>query len=442
MVSTMLLVFEYGVFDSISETVVQRLDLGKHHVGAALFMSFTAAVAIAIFAALTSSWIPNLVGHPDLAQVIPWMAGGVAVLCLSSAHAGILRRQGKFHLISALSAISATAASLVGIFLLLSGGGMISLVAYFAIEKSILGVGTIAGAALYPSSTFSLRDVRDLVSYAAPIFGQRATAALCSQLDRYVIAAFWGADVVGMYQLATRLFDSLNASVLAPASKLFFVNYSRLQANAEQLRITFINSVQTTTLFTFPAFLGMSAVGPDVVRTLFGERWAASGAILQVLAIGGVPLVLVIMSGTVLSAVGRPLTYLKVEAATAALGLLLLAALPQFGTVGIAAAFVLREAAAVVIYAIVLRPIINISLRAYFGAFIFSLAAAGLMLVLVILIQATMLRDLSAPASITITALAGLAFYGLIVSIAGGPVVAPLMGVLNQVRRRRHDSIS
>src|SRR4051794_30503289 len=131
--STILLLFEYCVFDSISETIVQRQDLEDAHVGAGLFMSAAAAIGIMGLATLLSGSIARAFAFPDLQRVLPWMAGGVALICLSAVHNGILRRQARFHLISMISAVAGVVACGTGVALLFLGAGVWSLVAYFVV---------------------------------------------------------------------------------------------------------------------------------------------------------------------------------------------------------------------------------------------------------------------------------------------------------------------
>ncbi len=412
--SALTLVIEYGVFDPISETVVQREVLEAGHVGAALLMVGVAAAGSIVLALLLSGWLSRVFGVPQLEQILPWMSGGVAVVCLSAVHAGILRRQGRFHLISLLSAVSALTACGLGIALMVLGWGVWSLVIYFVAEKLLLAASMTAWAIRHPASRFSRRHVGHLAAYAAAISGQRMAFFLRNQMDRLLIAWLWGPDVLGAYQLAARILEAVSATLLAPASKLLFVSYAQLQGNAVQLRATFLRSLEAVAFVAFPAYAGLSAVGPDIVRILFGKSWHESELILQVLAVGGIPLVASVMSGAVLSAVGRARTFLLIELAAAVLGAFVLAALSRFGIVWIAAALVIRETVIVLIYMIVVRETLLTGLARYFGAFGQCLAVTLAMLAFTLAMRHWVVPGLPAPASLATIAVSGAAFYSAI----------------------------
>ncbi len=429
--SAVTLLIEYGVFDSISETVVQRSDLRSEHVGAALSMAAFGGLTSVALGLLLGAWLERLFGVPGLAPILPWMAGGVALICLASVHGGVLRRQARFHLLSTFSVASALIACAAGIFLLLLGWGTWALVAYFFFEKLVLAACMIAGAARQPIGRFYLRHARDLLAYASAILGQRAAFFLRSQMDRLLIAVVWGADVLGAYQLAARVFDSLQAVLLAPASKLFFVGFARLQADLAALRASFLASLEAVAALAFPAFLGLSVVGPEVVRILFGSGWEMSERILQLVAMGGIPLVVSVMSGAVVSAAGAARSFLLVEVATAVAGAALLLGLSQLGGVlWIAAAFVLREGAAVAIYAVALRAILGLRSIHYLRAFLACLGLAAVMFVLATAVRHWAVPTLPTPAALAVVAGAGVAFYVVLLLVARRPLLGRTMALV------------
>ena len=412
--SALILLVEYGVYDSISETVVQREMLEGGHAGAALLTAGVAAVASIALAVLLSPWLSRFFNVPQLHRILPPMSIAVATLCLSAVHAGILRREARFHLISLISPFAALTACAVGVALMISGWGVWSLVAYFMAEKLTLAIGMTAFAIRQPISRFSRSHIHHIAAYAGTLSGQRMTFFARNQMDRLLIAWLWGPDVLGAYQLATRVLDAMSATLLAPATKLLFVSYARLQGSIVELRAAFLRSLEAIAFVAFPAFAGLSAVGPDVVRVLFGKNWHASEVILQVFALGGLPLVVNVMSGTLLSAAGRAKTSLLIELAATVLGACVLAALSRFGIVWIAAALVIREMIMVLVYMAVVRTMLMTGLRRYTGAFGPFLVTSIAMLIFTLALGRWVVGDLAAWASFAVIAVSGAAFYSLV----------------------------
>ncbi|RAI59631.1 oligosaccharide flippase family protein [Roseicella frigidaeris] len=414
--SALVLILEYGVFDAVSETVVQRASLEDGHMGAAIGMAVVVASLCTVLGILASEPLARAFAVPELAHVLPWMIGSVAVLCFASAHVGVLRRQARFHLISLLQVVGAVSGCAIGVVLMLLGWGIWSLVAYFLTEKVVYGAGALICAIRAPVARFSRRHVADLYGYGAAIGGQRIAFFLRNQMDRLLIAWLWGPDVLGAYQLAARIFESVGSTLLAPASKLFFVTYTRVQGNAAQLRTNFLRSLEGLAFVAFPAFAGLAAVGPQAVHVLFGKTWGQSELLLQLLSLGGIPLALNVMAGTAISATGRAKLYLVIEMVAAAAGAVLLGAMATFGILGIALALLVRESLVAATYAVLLRACLGIRIRSFVGAIaqclLVSLAMGGFVLLCLDKVVPTM----PAPLLLAVGVALGAVFYGAIMS--------------------------
>jgi O-antigen/teichoic acid export membrane protein len=414
--SALVLALEYGVFDAVSETVVQRAVLEDGHMGAAIGMATTVAALCTVIGLLASAPLATLFSVPQLAHVLPWMIGSVALLCVASAHVGTLRRQARFHLISLLQVVGAVSGCAIGVVLMLLGWGIWSLVAYFLTEKVVYAAGALICAIRQPVGRFSRRHVAELYGYCAAIGGQRIAFFLRNQMDRLLIAWLWGPDVLGAYQLAARIFESVGSTLLAPASKLFFVTYTRLQGNPVQLRTNFLRSLEGLAFVAFPAFVGLAAVAPQAVHVLFGKTWGQSELLLQLLSLGGIPLALNVMSGTAISATGRAKLYLVVEMAAAVIGAVLLATMAVFGILGIALALLVRESLVAATYAVLLRACLGIRIRSFVGALAQCLAVSLAMGGFVILCLSKVVPAMPAPLMLAVGIALGAIFYGAIMS--------------------------
>lgn len=410
--NAVILIFEYSVYDAISESVVQRASLSPGHFGAATALAAGLAALIVAGAALASGWLGTVLRAPEIAVYLPLMAAPVALLCLSASYAGSLRRAARFDTIATLAAAAAITAVATGITLLLTGAGLVALVAYFATEKIILSLGTLWLARREPIRRFGRAQLHDILPYAAAICAQRAAFYARGQADRLIIGVVWGMGVLGAYQIAARIFDSLQAALLAPISKLFFVGYARAQLDPAALRAIFGRSLRAATLIVFPAFLGISAIAHETIILLFGPQWDSTAIIVQVMGFGGVALTLSVMSGGLLSAVGQARSFLFVELLSSILGIALLVALSPFGIVWMAASFVLRETFAVAIYAVLLRRLLGLRTADFIGYFAPALGASCAMWLTLALLDTHLLAGLPHGTTLFVKIAVGALSYG------------------------------
>lgn len=155
----------------------------------------------------------------------------------------------------------------------------------------------------------------------------------------------------------------------------------------------FIRSLRAVALISLPAFLGVSAVAPEIIAVMFGEQWKSSAVILEVLGFAGIAMTLSIMSGAVLSAVGHAREFLIVEVGSTAAGLALLVVSARFDIAWMAAAFVLRETIAVAFYTRFAPRLLGLSSRDYLGAMLPCLLPALGMWIIVLAAGATHSRN-------------------------------------------------
>lgn len=438
--NAVVLLFEYAVYDSLSEAIVQRSDLSPCHVGAGLMVAVLLAAAIVVLGLVAAGPFSRAFGDPLLSDLLQIMSAGVAFLCLSSIHFGLLRRHGRFERIALTAGIAAIAGTGTAVVLLLSGVGLSAMIAYFLIEKAILCLGTFWAERDYPVRLFSGRQIRDLMPYATAIGGQRMIFYARSQMDRVVIGALWGPAVLGGYHVAARIFDSLQAILLQPASKFFFVSYSKLQGNeGEALDTRFLHSLQAVALVAFPAFLGVSAVAPEVITLLFGEQWRSSAVILEILSFGGLALVMSIMSGALLSAAGQARHFLMVELIATVMGVVLLVLVSPYGIAWMAFAFVLRETLAIPVYAWYLQSSVTIAPRQYLSCFLPCLTAAFIMWLTVWMIDLT--PHLASPAlTLATKAAIGAVTYILVMLALGRSLVTQTFQLLSASQNFQGDN--
>jgi O-antigen/teichoic acid export membrane protein len=69
---------------------------------------------------------------------------------------------------------------------------------------------------------------------------------------------------------------------------VLFPAYSLIQRDGERLRRAYLNSLTLSSIVVFPLLTSIAIVGPELMTGVFGPKWAAAGAPLQILCLGGV----------------------------------------------------------------------------------------------------------------------------------------------------------
>ena len=144
-----------------------------------------------------------------------------------------------------------------------------------------------------------------------------------------------------------------------------------------------------------PAFVGISMVATFAVPLVFGEQYAESGRVLQVLALIGIVHGVSYFNYAVFTGVGRPDYVMKLLAVRTVANVVAFFVAVPYGIVAVAAAFVARAYLLMPLNVFVLRRAIGISPRRYFRNFVPALVGCVAMALAIWMLSRLPLGDVS-----------------------------------------------
>jgi O-antigen/teichoic acid export membrane protein len=131
--------------------------------------------------------------------------------------------------------------------------------------------------------------------------------------------------------------------ISVPLGSVFSPAYARMQDDPERLRTAWLRSKTLISSLLAPAFAVSIVVAPDLVPVVFGSEWHAAIVPVQLLCLAGLAQTLVGLHWSVLTALKKPGTLLKVNViVTVATVSAFIAGLP-FGIVGVAGFYALAR---------------------------------------------------------------------------------------------------
>ena len=163
-----------------------------------------------------------------------------------------------------------------------------------------------------------------------------------------------------------------------------FPTFSRIQHKPEQMRRAFYNVTQYTSLLSFPVFIGLAALAPELVPALFGEQWAPSVPVMQILAFIGILESVLVFNGSVMKASGKPSWQLGIMLLTSVCSVIGFLLAVRWGIVAVAAAFVIVGYLLAPISYVAVRRLIQIDFRTYLRQFAAPLSASLVMVAVIL----------------------------------------------------------
>lgn len=124
-----------------------------------------------------------------------------------------------------------------------------------------------------------------LLRFGLPIGATTVTGLLVAQLDNFYVGTVVGVAALGLYTRAYNLAQWPSRLVTNVISQAAFYMYARVQDDRARLEHAVTLSIWVITTLALPLALAIFVAAPDLVRQLYGPRWAASAVYLRFLVV-------------------------------------------------------------------------------------------------------------------------------------------------------------
>lgn len=422
------------VAQGFGTAITQREDLEPEHESTAFWTNMLLGLALGALLWAAAPWIAALYGQEELSSVIRWLSPVVPLRGAVAVPVGLLQRRFRFRALAIRSVSAALVGGVAGMLAAFAGWGVYALVVQQVVGASLDLLVVWSAAAWWPRFTFSMRHLKDLIGYSSYLLGAGLLGLMSRRADDFLIGIVLGDVALGIYAVAYRGLQILEQVLAKTGTVVAFSAFSRLQDQPERMRAAFYESTRAASVITMPVFVAVSMLAPFAVPLVFGEQYAQSGQVLQVLALIGILHGVSYIDYAVYNGVGRPDFVLKILAINTIANVVLFFVVARWGIVAVAAAYVARAYFLLPLNLIGLRAAIGISARRYFKNFIPAVSACVAM---AIGIWAVSLLSLSDLGRLMMSVAVGAIVYVLTLQRVAPALAADLASKLRLLFRRR-----
>lgn len=288
---------------SITERELRQVQGAVLLVGAVMFGSVWAA------APFIEWWF----AEPRLAPFVRVIALEILVASFASVSSALLLRDMRFRVISSIEIFAGIVTGLITLALAWHGWGAWSLVLASLARATMTAVATLVASGQWVWPAFSFRGIGKLLSFGGLTSGAQLLYRLNTQLEVLIGGRLLGKEALGAFSVAMHL-ANLPASKLASViGDIILPTFARIQYSSASYQRAMLAGVSLMSFTLCPVFIGLSAVAPEVVLVLLGERWDAAIVPLVLLPLA-VPMRMI--AGFLASAaagVGHPIAAVRLQ---------------------------------------------------------------------------------------------------------------------------------
>ncbi|KGX89984.1 hypothetical protein N781_08765 [Pontibacillus halophilus JSM 076056 = DSM 19796] len=386
--------FAHAFLDmGISNAIIHKQDTTKKELSSLYWFNLFAGILIFVTIITITPLIVTFFQEPQLQSLIYWASLIFLITPFGQQFQALAQKNLKFDTLSKIEMGSIITGSIFTVSCAFFGFGVLSIVwgqlitaVFRTLNLVILGWNKWR-----PSFHFAKRDLNDYLKFGLYQVGDRTVNFFNSNFDYMIIGKFLGPEALGYYTLAYNIII-LPISKLNPIiTRVAFPVFAKIQSDTIKLKTGYLKVINLLSLVNFPIFFGIGVTASMFVPLFFGDGWAPTIILIQILA--GVGLLRSVSNpiGSLLYAKGRADLGFKwnlFKTISLVPGLILGQYLGNIYGVAIAM-LVLQIIFSSLLYVIIIRKLLGNCFKEYFRSIIPSLWISVVMASILILINNT-----------------------------------------------------
>lgn len=395
--------------------ILQKDEIDRKHLDTAFWSVFIMGCLFSGFFVISSSWWADFFTDPALDEVLSWLSINIILSSLVVVQEAILRRNLNFKVFAIRTSIGKLIGGIAGITLAFYGFGIWSLVVRY-LTTPFVGLLLLWKVSEWrPTFFFSRKHFKELFSFGIHVSINELLILINRQSDTFLISFFLGSTALGYYNTAYRLMSLVFRLVSKTVSQVGMPTFSRIQHDKAKIKQGFYDITQLVSIIAFPIFLGMLIIVPEALVTLFGEKWAPSIPVLQILLLVGIVQCLLSPFIAVIMGSGRAKLRLKLQVTDSILNLFGFFIAVQWGIIWVATSYVTVNYLLLPLWCWGINKIIKIKWSTYLKLILRPLILTLIMLSMIICIKLNIINLVDNIHYIAISITSGILIYVIMV---------------------------
>jgi PST family polysaccharide transporter len=422
------------VDQGFADALVQREDLDDVHLDTAFWTNVGLSVVMTGLVIVLAGPVAHLLGEPNLEPVLRWLSAVIVLRSFCGVQDAIFRRNLDFRILSVRSLVSMLVGGTVGVGMAFAGYGVWSLVGQQITQMMMQVLVLWTASDWVPRRCFSRSHFTDLFSFGVSILGSNLLNFLNRRSDDLLIGAFLGSTALGYYSVAYKILYTVTDLIASVGSRVALPAFSRLQHDKKRTLKAFYTTTEVAGLISFPVFGGIVATASLIIPLFFGEQWAASVPVMQILSFIGILHGLFYFNTSVIVANGKASWRLGISILNAIGNVIAFSIAVHFGIQAVAFAYVARGYLFAPVPLWVLKKLIDLDYATYLYRLLVPASATALMGGLVFGLKLILQDTLPPWALLALLVLVGAILYVATVYVLAADTVQRIWGMVQEVR--------
>lgn len=320
----------------ISSALIQKKNVTESHWSSAFWLNFALGLILTVLFVFLSPAIAHFYNHPELENILMVLSVNFVLSSLTMIQQSILTRNLDFYALMVRDIGSVVISGLLAIYLAFKGWGVWSLVIQLLIATTVNNIFLWCSSQWRPKFIFSLTAIKDFFSFSSNLTCFQTLNYFARNLDQLLIGKFLGSQELGYYSLAYKLMMLPLQNISWVLVKVMFPVFSKVQDDKVRLGRAFLKMLKAISIISFPIMMLFFALGPELIRTVYGPKWSLAGDIVRILSFCGMFQSVGTIAGLVYQSIGKTDLQLRMGILDTAITFLTLFFCVRYGLFGVA----------------------------------------------------------------------------------------------------------
>lgn len=274
-----------GVFIDVgfSAALIQNKENTERTYNTVFIFNIIAGAVLTGIVYLSSDYIGDFYQNKEVAKLVKWLSLFFILNSFNRVQNAILSRDLNFKALTLRLFIASSIGGILGVIAAYKGYGVYSLVIQ-TLSTAILSTILLWSTSKWrPKIEFSYSEMNKLFSFSVFAFLERITNNIFLRLDVLLLAKIFNPVAVGFYTRASTLQDQATKYSSSSIIRVLFPVLSKYQDNPSEFRRIYLKMFEIISFLSFGLTGLLFILGSDIIISLFGEKWAPSIPIFQIL---------------------------------------------------------------------------------------------------------------------------------------------------------------
>ena len=270
----------------VGSAVVQRPELSDRLLRAGFTLALVLGLLATVLVFFTAPLAARMLGSASLTDFIRALSATFLLASPGIVAEALLQREFEWQRLTRLNVLSNLAQSASSVALALLGLGAWALVGSNLLFTCLRTVLLLQAHAFPKRLLVSGEELGELSRFGRTFTAARLLNYGAQQGDNVVVGRVLGLEPLGFYSRAFKLMMQPVTNFGLVITRVLFTIMSRVQHQAERLRLAYLTGLSVISLVSAPLTALMVVLGPEIVQVLLGPRWTPAILPFRILSLG------------------------------------------------------------------------------------------------------------------------------------------------------------